>query len=101
MRKWYKGVVGAAVAVSFLVPAGVALAAQVQHQAQGPQATNPCTGDQQRDMLQLHDGSWYLTVGGPEMNRFGGPQLHGELGVPGPHTHGPQGGFGYQWGQVL
>ena len=101
MRKWYKRAVGAAVAVSFLVPAGVALAVQVQHQAQGPQATSPCTGDQQRDMLQLHDGSWYLTVGGPAMSRFGGQQPHGMLGVPGAHTHGPPGGFGYQWGQVL
>jgi hypothetical protein len=102
VRKMHKGLVGAAVAVGLLVPAGVALATQAQPPTSVPHAVAPCTGDQQRDMLHLQDGSWYLAMGGPAMSRFGAEHgSYGVLGVSGPHGHSLQNGFGYQHGQQL
>jgi hypothetical protein len=95
VRRFRRGLVGAVVTVVCLVPTGVALAAQVQPSASVARVGAPCTGDRlqvhDRDVLYLHDGSRYVTLGYP----------HGAMDGSGPIAAHAMDGTGNQWGRVL
>ena len=113
MKRSSKTLVGGALVIGSLAPAGVAAAAPRHAPGAAPQATAQSTGDQTRLRLQdctrdqtrlrLQDGSAKTAVpNSPVPGRSDGHQhMSGPQDGTGPQADRPLDGTGNQWGRAL